>query len=477
MQSNSGFSMFVRILLPFLFIFLLNLNPVPHSVRSTLHAVQNAEEIGSSLFIAESYRQVYVNQPWRSELLLEAAVLFYDHEGWEEAADLFNQADQQGLLSPEERKLLAEALFQLGEYDRAVEIWADLVESSEPENQVLLQRILAVQKEMGSAEELVETYRKYISLEPENGDAYYQLGLLLCLEEPENAIPMLNLAKTFDPHYVASVGRLVSSLAGTMEEDDRFRLMETGRALGSIGEWEFARQAFEKVIEMDGSYGEAWAFLAEALQQLGMPAIEAIEQANQLSPDSIGVKAITVIFWRRQNDVEKAMQVLDEIIRQQPEEVIWLVEKGSILAQSGDLVGAEDAIQEAISRRPDQPRFRRELIQFSLQNNYKVRNLALPAAREYLILEPGSSLALDSMGWVMLTLKDFTSARRYLEEAIAVDERNVSAQLHLGQLYLEMGFPDQAYTHLLLAASLFETDPQSAVLAQALLEKYFPGDR
>jgi Flp pilus assembly protein TadD len=269
------------------------------------------------------------------------------------------------------------------------------------------------------------------------------------------------------------VERLLSGLTEIGQADERYRLMQTGRALGSIGEWNYARQAFEYALEIDPSYGEVWAFLGEAQQHLGLPSLESIRQANALAPDSIVVKALTAVYWRRQNDPQQALDVIDEIIAIEPDETMWLVEKGYALAQSGDLEAAKQAFMEAIDREPGEPQFRNELIHFCLTNNYSIRSVALPAARQYLISDSESSQSLDTMGEVLLALMDFTSARRYLERAIDKDPLNASAHLHLGQVFLAINEQSLAYRHFVRAADLSELNPQAAALAESLLEKYF----
>lgn len=473
MQSGNGLSLFIRVLLPLLIGAAIKVHSIPFQLHESLQSVFISGKEGSA-DIAQDYAVIVEMQPWRGELLEKTGVLFYQQENWTQSIHYFTQAEKKALLSMEGFDMLADAFYQIQDYDSAVAVWEKMLRIS-PTSDELYKKIAELQAALGREEEQIATYQEWLQSEPENADLYYHLGLLLSLREPQQSIQMLNLAKTFDPNRTENVKRLVEVLALAEEEDERYSLLQTGRALSSIGEWEFARQAFERVIEIDPEYGEAWAFLGEALQHLGLPSLEAIRQANALSPDSVVVKALTAMYWRRQNDPDQALNVLDEIMRLEPDEEMWLVEKGYVMAQSGDLKAASELFLEAIEREPNDGLYRREFIRFSLQNNYEIRSKALPAARQYLVIDEESSQSLDTMGWVLLTLQDHTSARRYLTRALEKDPRNASAHLHLGQAFLAQDDKPQALAHLTQAAALHEVDPQSAALARALLEKYFSG--
>ena len=472
MQVNSWLPLLLRILLPFAVALSTGLAPVPKALHPALSRAQVAEGEGNTEAAALAYRQVVEMQPWRTDLRLRTAHLFYSGEQWAEAAALLEDADARQPLSTEDRLLLAESYDQLGQYDEAVAIWGAML-SGPGADEALFERVAGLQRSLGLYPALEETYRGWIAAFPQNPAPYYRLGVLLTISDPAAAAPMLNLAKTLDPARVSQADRLLAALETAETEEGALRSVEIGRAMGSIGEWAYARRSFEDALTVEPDYAEAWALLAEAQQQLGEPSYEAIQRANQISPDSVVVKALTAIYWRRQNDPEQALQVLDELITLQPEETVWMVEKGAVFAQIGNLEAAAQTLAGAIEREPQNPLYRQKLVEFCLQNNYEVRAIGLPAARQYLLLDEESSQSLDMMGAVMLSLQDLVSARRYLERALQADENNATAHLHLGQVYLVLGQQPQALTHLMLAASLDENGGQTAAVAQALMQRYF----
>jgi tetratricopeptide (TPR) repeat protein len=181
------------------------------------------------------------------------------------------------------------------------------------------------------------------------------------------------------------------------------------------------------------------------------------------------------MYWRRQNDPQQAVQIMQEIINLRPDEILWLVETGNVVADSGDLEGALEYFRKAIDREPANPAWKRELVNFCLRNNYLVRSVGLPVAREYVMLDSESSQSMDVMGSLMLALKDTLSARRYFERALQVDPGNASVHLHLGQLFLQENDAGQAQTQLLIAFQAAAPLSDTAALAGRLLDKYFPG--
>ncbi len=74
-------------------------------------------------------------------------------------------------------------------------------------------------------------------------------------------------------------------------------------------------------------------------------------------------------------------------------------------------------------------------------------------------------------GFVYLHLGDLQKAEQFLQQALEIDDANASANLYLGQVYIEMGRISQAFRPLSRAAKA--NDPTVALLAKRLLERYF----
>ena len=73
---------------------------------------------------------------------------------------------------------------------------------------------------------------------------------------------------------------------------------------------------------------------------------------------------------------------------------------------------------------------------FAVRSQYQVRQVALPAARQLLLLTPADPAALDLMGQALLLLDDPLNAERFFRRAIQSDAGYSPAHLHLAQVYL-----------------------------------------
>jgi tetratricopeptide (TPR) repeat protein len=150
-----------------------------------------------------------------------------------------------------------------------------------------------------------------------------------------------------------------------------------------------------------------------------------------------------------------------------------LAEIGNTYSEMGDLPTALEYYQKALELTPEEPLYLRLLAEFSLKHQIQVREIALPALRQALILVPDDPVTLDLMGHALSLLEDYANAERYLLRAIRVQPDYAPAHLHLGMNYLLQGDIANARRQLALASSLAPDTPV-AERAERLLQRYFP---
>ncbi|HEY6074154.1 MAG TPA: tetratricopeptide repeat protein, partial [Anaerolineales bacterium] len=150
-----------------------------------------------------------------------------------------------------------------------------------------------------------------------------------------------------------------------------------------------------------------------------------------------------------------------------------LVQVGSTRAILGDLTGALQAYQQAVTLAPNDPTYPRLLAGFSIKYEYHLRQVGLPAARQAVLLAPDDPACLDALGQVFFLLDDATSAERFYERALQADPGFAPAHLHLGLVYLQQGNSQEAVAQFTLASSLAPGTP-AAEQAQRLLANPLP---
>jgi cytochrome c-type biogenesis protein CcmH/NrfG len=179
------------------------------------------------------------------------------------------------------------------------------------------------------------------------------------------------------------------------------------------------------------------------------------------------------LYWERKQAYPQAKLYLDQAIAANPNDPYLYSALGNILSKSGDLPAAQSAYESAIQLAPDDPRFYRHLAEFALQNQIQIHEMALPAARRAIALDPGDAASLDVMAQIMLVLQDYRSAERFSLKAIQSDPKFTQAYLHLGTAYIFLGETEPARQWLGIVETI-APDSWQASQARRMLEYYFP---
>lgn len=486
-QSNARQN---SLLLPIIWLLgiLVLLGLLPQASLEQSRARQAAAS-GSYLDAARHAARAAVRLPWRPDLW-EMAGSYAMQAGEPQYALAYLERGQsvsgpaQSGLSPNGLLMLGDAYSQAGYPEKARRLWQELF-SSAPSVEVGL-RLLQAQLAQDDFPGAIATLQRLVSLQPEQAQWHYRLGLLTATRRPEEALPYLERAAELDASLVPAAEKLRSSVfSGRLSDDPAYALLLVGRTLATLDEWSLAREGFHQAALARPDYAEAWAYLGEALQHPGSGpysvstasgSLAALQTALRLDPHSISANLFTAIYWMRQNRFLLARQHLDVAIQQDPNNPILQVELGNLLALSGDLAAAQQALQEAASLAPLDPQYLVRLAEFSLQYNYLVPQVALPAARRAVILAPQDPASLVVMAKVLIKQGDLVSAGRFLRRALEIAPRHAPAHLQLGFLRILQGDLPSAYTELQQVLSLAPESP-AADQARRLIATYIGGTR
>lgn len=477
MQPAERVSLIFKITFPLIILILFSANPRSYAVVNGLRDSRIAQENQRPEETAANLRQVILREPWRIWLWEEVGFAEYQAANLHEAEYSFLQAKQAGALSPQ-------GYFQLGEVyalqkniRAAEETWQLLLREKKPLPPDLANRtydrLVQLQSTRGDFRLAVTTLQAWHVAEPTNPQVSFLLGLHLSIFDPDQALPFLLEASDADPVYTATVQKIRRGIGQAREGDDPgYGWLMVGRGLGSAGYWDLAREAFQRSVEASPEYAEAWAFLGEARFQTMMDGQAQFERALVLNPDSVIVRAILGLHFRRLGNYDLALKYLLAVALQEPDEPMWQVELANTWADKGDLPVALGYFQKAVDLAPGTSQYWQYLARFSVEYDVSVRTIGLPAARQAVILAPQDSNALDVMGWTMVYLGDYISAERFLQEAIEQDPANTLTLLHLGQLYIQKQEMARGYPYL-KRASLLSGEDSIGLIARRLLLRYY----
>ncbi len=480
MNTDSPLRPYLRILLISILVALLGLSAAPHAVDKLLADAYHFAAEGDFLSASQYLTKVLEYNPQRADIQVQAAHYASLAGDPKLAIQNLEWMATKGNLSASEQVLLGDAYLQLDEPDKAEAIWKAI--SGWESSSTILQRLADLYLQKKDYISAVDYLKKLSAINPGDGQLFYQLGLLETTIEPSLAVPYLTQAAELDPGIASQAHDLADKISSaSLSGQAAYTLLAAGRQLANMGEWQLAEAALEHATELDPAYADAWAFLGEARQQAAklsdsltdQTGLVELKQALGLDASSILANTFMGLYWERQQDYDQAQQYLEKAIAQNTRDPYLYSELGNILSKAGNLPAAQSAYETAIQLAPQDPLFYRLLAGFALEKNIQIRELALPAARQALILDPDDTDSLDVMAQVMMALQDSHSAENYLSRAIHYDPQNAPAYLHLGMTYIYLGEPDLGRFWLGAAR---DVDPKSWVANQAtrMIEYYFP---
>ena len=439
-------------------------------ILSGYSELKRASVASSYIEAAQHYENAAQRLPWRADLYELSGHSYYYAKDYAQADAAYQKAFQRDVLSPEGWVAWGDVSFLKEDPQRAREIWEQALEQENPSDQ-LYSRLAHIYQSNAELTKATEYLQKYVSAHPDDASAHYRLGLLLTLSDATHAIVELQDASRLDPQFSPAVETLTSALNLSFPEDSASaRLVMIGRGLGLVKEWQLAHAAFASAVEADEKNAEAWAWLGEANQQLGLSegGSTELDQALNLNPNSSTVRGLRGLYYQRISNFRQALEEFQTAAALEPNNPTWLVSIGESQAKLGDLIKALQAYQGAIALAPEDPSYWRLLAIFCAQYHVNIKDVGVPAAQRAVILTQADSTSLDVLGWLLQLDTRYEEAEQMLTRALELDSENSSVHLHLGMLYLQTDDRTSAHDHLIQARDLGNHE------AQMLLNQYFP---
>ena len=432
--------------------------------------LKKARTSSSYVEAAEHYRNAAQRIPWRGDLYELSGHAYYYAKDYMQADAAYQKAFDRHAFSPEGWVAWGDVNYLNNHQQRATQIWEQALKEKNPSDQ-LYSRLAEIYQSNGEFSKAAEYLQKYVSFHLEDAPAHYRLGLLLTLSDPDNALSELISASQADPELDPAVQTLRTALnLASLNDSASARLVIIGRGLGLVNEWMLAGAAFEEAVKTDEKNAEAWAWLGEAKQQMGIAegGNTALDQALNLNPNSSTVRGLRGLYFQRVGNFRQALTEFEAAAVLEPKNPTWYVSLGESYAKLGDLIRALGAYQTATTLAPEEANYWRLLALFCAQNNVNVKDVGVPAAQKAVVLSKEDATSLDVLGWLLLMDARYAEAERILKHALEVDSQNASAHLHLGMLYLQTNDRTSSYDHFIKARDLGNTD------AAMILNQYFP---
>lgn len=437
-------------------------------------ASQNIQA-GAHLLAAEHLARAAALDPSRVSLWEQAGDEALQGNDPAKAVSYFKQAAASGVLSSTGQVKLGDALRASGDMRAAIQAWQAL--PSSPLAWSRLADVHASQKDYAAE---ISDLKTLLILEPGQAQRAYRLALLETATDPASAPAYLAQASLLDPSRAPAVQAIQTSLdAAGLQSNPAYTFLLVGRALAALDEWELAAEAFSRATKTRSDYAEAWAYLGEARQHTtpenvdDQAGLAELKKSWDLDPGSLSANTFLGFYWERHAKPDLALVYLKKAASLDPQNPVLPTELGNATAALGDLPAAQNYYQQAIDLDPQNPVYWRILAEFSLTHQIQVREIALPAARQAVLLEPLNPIGLDLLGQSFFMLEDYANAERTLQRALLASPSYPPAHLHLGQTYLMQGDLQKGRQELEETIRLAPDSP-SADQARRVIQRYFP---
>ncbi len=347
---------------------------------------------------------------------------------------------------------------------------------------------------MGRTDDALRLFLRSLEIDSGNAGVHTRIArIYIGQRQFEEARSMLEQAKALDPKYAAvyaAEGALAVSLG---RPDEATRLFEraiemdpgtTGpQALVEMGllhlrvlDYDKARQAFKRAIEIDAFNGMAHAGLGSILvkEDKNEEAGQEFAVAARFAPNRPVLLANQAGLYDKLGEYEKAKSFAEQAIGVNPKCAPALNNLGLIVQHTGDPDRAMELFNRVLKNEP------RELAsRINLALCYLAKGLEDKAAEQFeetLKHNPDVPIALANLGVYRANHGRSDLALDYFERALQADPSYALAHAHYGTVLLQRGQARKALFHLKKTLELDPTQPGHEQLERQVrhLEQSFP---
>lgn len=420
------------IFIPILLMTVFSTSPLPINILAA-NRVKHASVAEDNADVTPALQLLLAFEPWRGDLWQKLARIHLDAGDYSKAIEAFTLSDKFSGLDGDGLVWLADALISNGNTQEAKELLRKI--SDEQSEFFQLWQVISLQRRIGDVYGAESTLLTAHMLFPQNAEVNFLLGLMLSTTQPDDAVRFLAAQQTLSREETLLAEALVATINGSNEErstSDRFR--QIGQVLSTFYEWDVAAQAFHSAVSTDPGNALNWILLAEAQQQLGVEAYEALSKAQALEPEDEIVNGLSGLYYRRHAKYELALRYLQKAASKNPQQNVWLIELGNTYQEMGNLELAYEHFIKAVNLNPEDWTSWKALAAFCFTFNYEVQETGLVAARKALSLNPSSPVLIDLLGTGLMLTGDYDSAERFFMEADRLDPGQSAILVHIGQL-------------------------------------------
>ena len=296
-------------------------------------------------------------------------------------------------------------------------------------------------------EEAIAAYERAVKIDRNLSDGHIALGKLYLgrydqiVNKPETASNRLESAKENLENAINSYEELRRLTESSLDYDSL--LAQLRARLGSLcielGDEEQGIEMLQQILRGDPDNVDANYWLGIAHQQQGEleKAFPYLKKATALAPGHV-VRRYFVL-----EKYKEAIDILQDVLRDEPENVEAIYWTGIAYEALGDIQKTEYYLREAISLAPEYADALNALGYFFADNGTNLDE-AVDLIKKALKKSPKQAGYLDSLGWAYFKQGKLDEALRQLEMALRLMPESAEIQDHLGDAYMKKGLKEKA---------------------------------
>ncbi len=450
-------------------LLLLQPEAAPKPLIDAVITARQMARAGDHAGAAETYRAAYALQPWEPAHLSAAIEAGRQTREPDPVLNDLEQLEAVRPLNAGELALRGTLLEQKGLTAEAITAW-EQARGLGLMDPVILGHLAELHAAAGEWDQAARAQDQAARAAGSDAGHYFQLGLYLALDRPAEAELVLGRAAALDPALAERIAPLRESLQGRPGQPPDLAYAQLGVLYLSLEQLPLAEEALARAVAYNPAYAEPLAYLAYVRARMGRPALGAAQQAAALAPDNPTVLYLNGLTWKQLDRPAQARLAFEQAYALDPANPAFAVEIASTHRAEGALEWADIWMQEAVRLAPDNPRFRLLLVQFYIDEEYRIQEAGLPLAQELAQAIPDSAEARDALAWAYYLTGDLDRAQAELDEAMRRDPTLARAYTHMGQLMERRGRLSEALWYYLKAAEL-EPQGRFGAMARRAIER------
>jgi tetratricopeptide (TPR) repeat protein len=438
----------LRLLLLIAALLALSPNAVPLAIPEAFQRAALAEREGDAPALASALSEAE-----------RSGMADLDAGRFDSAAVMLQRAAALNGWTPALHRALGDALAGGGDQAGAVVHW-EAAQQAEPADDATLTRLALAYEAGGDYERAIAAYAQRFQNGVTDPAMLYRLALLTAVTKPEDAVARLTVVTNVPSEYTPRAQALQRAIeAGLNEGDPAYTFGRVGYQLIQFQDWALAEHALTQAVTLNPQYSDAFAYLGLAQDAQGEDGAAAYQRAIETAPGSPLAQYLFGLHYRKRGESARALPYLQAAQQLDPQNPAIAAEVGGAYAAQGDFINAESWFNQAVELAPNDAQFWLLLTRFYIDNEYKIAELGLPAARTAAGLDPNSALAADALGYALIISGDFVNGEKQLQRAVTLDPNLASAYYHIGLYYAIRNRGDEARAALNHALAL---DPQGS---------------